>query len=57
MTRSITVLDGEMFSTKLEKHGTHWLVKLESDNFKATLPLTPFLAALLVRKLQKGIKT
>ncbi len=56
MTRSITARDGEQFATRLIKHGTHWVVNLESETFKATLPLTPFLTALLVRKLEKGIK-
>ncbi len=51
-TRTIIAQDGQPISTKLEK-GFVWL---ESETFVARVPLTPFIAALLAAKIQRGAK-
>ena len=54
IARTVTARDGEQFSTRLEKHGKQWLVRLEGDTFAARVPLTSFIASLLARKASKG---
>jgi hypothetical protein len=55
MTRTLTTTQG-LVSSKLEKQKGLWVVVLEDDKERYTLPLTDMIAAKLTAKLHRGAK-